>query len=87
MNFIASVRARAREARRRVLFPESADARTLAAVRAIAADGMVEPVLILDRRQPDSHAEARRAGVATIDPATDSATAEITQLLLSLIHI
>ena len=82
MSFIESVRARARAARRRIVFPESTDARTLAAVRALAAEGIAEPLVVLDRRQPETHAEARRAGAATLDPASDPAAAEIAAMLV-----
>ncbi|MFL5605665.1 MAG: phosphate acyltransferase, partial [Gemmatimonadaceae bacterium] len=46
MSFLASVHARAAARRRRIVFPESDDPRTLAAVRALAAAGIVEPVLV-----------------------------------------
>lgn len=83
MSFVAALRARAAAAKRRVAFPESADARTLDAVRALARERIVEPVLILDPRAPESHAAARAAGVATLDPASDPATAAIAEALLA----
>lgn len=46
MSFLASVHARAAVVRRRIVFPESDDPRTLEAVRALAAAGVVEPVLV-----------------------------------------
>jgi phosphate acetyltransferase len=46
VSFLASVHARAAARRRRIVFPESADPRTLAAVRALASAGVVEPVLV-----------------------------------------
>ena len=51
--------------------PEADDARTLAAVRALAAARIVTPILVLDPVRPDSHAEARATGVQCLDPATD----------------
>ena len=71
MSFTADLVARAAARRRRIAFPESGDPRTLDAVRALARDRIVEPVLVLDPSAPDSHAAARALGVETIDPATD----------------
>jgi phosphate acetyltransferase len=55
------VRARAAAARRRVIFPESADPRILAAVAALERDRTVEPVLLSD---PEAH--PLRAEVAAL---------------------
>ena len=71
MTFLADVRARAARHPRRIVFPESADERTLAAVRALAADRIVTPVLVLDPAAPGTHAAARATGVEVIEPATD----------------
>jgi phosphate acetyltransferase len=71
VNFPAEVRARAARARRRIVFPESADERTLVAVRTLAARRIVEPVLILDPAAPETHAAVRAVGVEVLDPATD----------------
>lgn len=49
MNFLESVRRRARERRRRIVFPEGEDPRTLAAVAEIQEEGLVDPVLLGDR--------------------------------------
>jgi phosphate acetyltransferase len=46
VTFLESVHARAAARRRRILFPESADPRTLEAVRALAQSRVVEPVLV-----------------------------------------
>ncbi len=83
MNFLASVRARAAASRRRVVFAESPDPRTIAAVRALAGERVAEPVLVLDPERPDTHRAARAAGVETVDPASDPAAAEIAALLLA----
>ena len=72
MQFLRDVRKRAAAKRRRIVFPESADPRTLAAVSALARDGIVEPVLLLDPDRPDSHAEARATGVEILDIADAS---------------
>ncbi len=50
--FVTSLRARAAVARRRVVFPETDDPRTLAAVRALLAEGVVRPVLVADPDAP-----------------------------------
>jgi phosphate acetyltransferase len=52
VSFIASVRRRAAAAGRRVVFPESDDARTLEAVAALARDRIVEPLIL---RDPANH--------------------------------
>ena len=52
MTFVASLRRRAAAARRRVVFPEVDDARTLEAVAALSRDGIVEPLLV---RDPANH--------------------------------
>ncbi len=82
MTFLARVRARARVARRRIVFPESWDERTLRAVRALAAEQIVEPVLVLDPARPASHAAARALDVETIDPAADPRAIAIAARLL-----
>jgi phosphate acetyltransferase len=67
--FVSSLRRRAAEHRRRIVFPESADPRTQAAVRALAAEGIVEPVLVLDPSSPGSHGAVRAIGVEVLDPS------------------
>jgi phosphate acetyltransferase len=62
VSFLESIRVRAAARLRRIAFPESGDARTLTAVRALAAAGTVVPVLI---REPEFHDDA---GIETIDP-------------------
>jgi phosphate acetyltransferase len=64
LNFLESVRRRAAAEPRRIAFPETGDARTQAAVTALAAAGTVVPVLI---REPGSD-WAERSGLETIDP-------------------
>ena len=71
MSFLTELLERAAAHRRRIIFPESADPRTLAAVRTLAAERIVDPVLVLDPAQPDSHAAARALGLETLDPTTD----------------
>ena len=48
MNFLADVRSRAARTPRRIAFPESADERTIAAVKELVRSRIVDPVLILD---------------------------------------
>lgn len=74
MSFLDSVHRRAAAARRRILFPEGEDARTLDAVERLAVAGSVEPVLI----------GAPRAGVRceTIDPSLNGLHDEVAAELL-----
>ena len=72
MQFVADVRQRAAANRQRIVFPESADPRTLAAVQVLAAERILEPVLLLDPSRPETHAAARATGVETIDIAAPS---------------
>ncbi len=65
--FLATARARARAARRRIVFPESADPRVQSAIRTLAAERIVEPIAILDPRHPESHAAVRSLGVEVVD--------------------
>jgi phosphate acetyltransferase len=46
VSFLETVHARAASRRRRIVFPEAGDPRTLAAVRALSAAGVVVPVLV-----------------------------------------
>jgi phosphate acetyltransferase len=71
-SFLATLRARAATTRPRIVFPESADERTLPAVRALQAQRIVEPVVVLDPAAPETHAEWRAAGVELVDPRADA---------------
>lgn len=82
--FLESVRTRASALSRRIAFPESADPRTLDAVIALKAQGIVEPLLVLDPTAPDSHARARDCGVACVNPATDERRMDVSKTLLEL---
>lgn len=57
--FLEQLKARARARRRRIVFPEGDDPRIVEAARRLAADGVVEPVLIAKNEAP---------GLETIDP-------------------
>ena len=83
MTFLSDLRARAAAAPRRIVFPESADPRTIAAVAALARDRIVDPIVVLDPARPESHAAAAAAGAPTVDPATDHRTASVAELLLA----
>lgn len=71
-SFIATLRARAAASCPRVVFPESADERTLRAVRQLHAERIVHPVVVLDPAAPHTHADWRATGVELVDPATDA---------------
>jgi phosphate acetyltransferase len=81
MTFLENVRTRASALGRRLAFPESADDRTLEAVRSLKRDRIVEPVLVLDPAQPESHDAARATGVTVVDPSSDARGARAASLL------
>ena len=72
--FLAAVQARAAAQVRRIIFPESADARIQAAVTELARRKIVHPVLILDPSAPNSHTTVRSLGLSVRDPADDPFT-------------
>ena len=82
--FLEGVRTRASALSRRIVFPESTDPRTLAAVVELKAKRIVEPILILDPNQPETHQAARATGVECVDPARDGRTDAVTKTLLEL---
>jgi phosphate acetyltransferase len=69
--FLEGVRARASAIAARLVFPESADERTLDAVSRLAAQRIARPVLILDPARPETHERARATGVECLDPMAD----------------
>src|SRR5688572_21686051 len=69
--FLEGVRARASAIAAHLVFPESWDDRTLHAVAQLQARRIARPTLVLDPLRPDSHSQARAAGVECIDPARD----------------
>ena len=84
MTFLDSLRARASAVHRRIIFPESADQRTLAAVRALATQRIVAPTLVLDPARPDTHGDVRALATLdaeivdpTSDPRAEWAAAEL----------
>jgi phosphate acetyltransferase len=76
VSFIASARARAGANRRRIVFPESGDPRTLDAIRALRDSGTVEPVLV---GRP-----ATDPGCEIIDPSRGGLRDDVTAELLRL---
>jgi phosphate acetyltransferase len=76
MTFLAGVQARAAANIRRIVFPETADERTRAAVAALVAGRVVEPLLVLDPAAPETHDAVRALGCTVVDPRTDPRAAE-----------
>jgi len=76
VSFLAAVRTRAQARRRRILFPEFDDERTLAAIRALVRDDVVEPVLV-------GRPAAGAPPCEVIDPARGSLVAEVATELLA----
>lgn len=83
--WIEALRARAASAPRRIVFPETADERTLAAVETLAAERIVQPILVLDPAAPESHRRVRelaaRASLPVVDPASDARRGRIVDAL------
>jgi signal transduction histidine kinase len=71
MNFLAGVQARAAASVRRIAFAESADERTRQAIGELARRRVVQPVVVLDPRAPETHDEVRRLGVEVRDPIAE----------------
>ena len=87
MSFLEGVRVRAAAARRRIIFPESSDSRTLDAVAFLARDKIVDPVLVLDPARPETHRAVRAlasSAIEVLDPATDSRATRIAAELFAL---
>jgi phosphate acetyltransferase len=82
--FLESVRTRASALSRRIVFPESADDRTLDAVTALKALGIVEPVLVLDPAMPGSHAKALATGMPCVHPGDDPRRVAVAATLLEV---
>jgi len=82
--FLERVRARASATPRRIVFPETADPRTLDAVAVLRDKRIVQPVLVLDPAAPHTHARARALGVECIDPGSDARRADVASTLLEL---
>jgi phosphate acetyltransferase len=72
MSFLAGVQSRAAALPRRIVFAEGVDDRTRAAIAELAHRRIVEPIVVLDPRQPATHAELRGLNVEVRDPAADT---------------
>jgi phosphate acetyltransferase len=83
VTFLETVRTRAGVSRRRLVFPESADPRTLAAVAEIIRLGIAEPVVVLDPASPTTHAAVAGLGVPVLDPASDARLEQVVDDLLA----
>ena len=82
--FLDGVRTRASAIGARIVFPESSDERTIAAVQELAARRIVRPVLVLDPARPETHPAARATGVECIDPASDARRTDVAATLLEV---
>ena len=82
--FLEGVRSRASAVQRRIVFPETADARTLEALAVLRDRKIVEPVAVLDPRAPETHAGARALGVECVDPQRDGRRENVAATLLEL---
>ncbi|HEU4989904.1 MAG TPA: phosphate acetyltransferase [Gemmatimonadaceae bacterium] len=86
MSFLADVRARAAALRKRIVFPETADARTIDAVRALRSQAVVTPLLVLDPEAPATHEAVRALGGEVFHPGTDPRADQIAHLLYAARH-
>jgi len=82
MTFLAGVHRRAAAELRRIVFPESADERTRAAIAELALRRIVEPVVVLDPLAPETHQAVRALGVEVRDPRHD----ELTDAAIERLH-
>jgi phosphate acetyltransferase len=81
MDFLSSIRQRARERPRRLIFPEGHDARTLEAVARVAAEQLAVPMVIggdLTRADLD---DLGATEVEVVDPSTDARRPELARRL------
>lgn len=71
MSFLAAVRERAAASPRRLVLPESTDARTIAAARALATAAIATPVLVTPAGDAAARRAADDAGIEWVDPGED----------------
>jgi phosphate acetyltransferase len=81
-SFVGGVRERAAKHRRQIAFPESGDPRVIRAVTALAADGIVDPVVVLDAGT-SRNARAIPSHIEILDPVTDPRRERATEHLLA----
>lgn len=79
--FLQDVHVRAAASPQRIVFPETADPRTVAAVTALRDRKLVEPVLVLDR--PSGAPDVPVTGVEVLDPAGDARRTDIAHELFT----
>lgn len=79
--FVAALRARAADERKRIAFPESADPRVAAAVAALHRDRIVEPVVILEAGADRAPYDA--LGLEVVDPSIDPRRARVAEALVA----
>jgi phosphate acetyltransferase len=82
MTFLTDVQARAAELGRSIVFPETADERTLGAITEVARRGVARPVAVLDPAAPATHDAVRALGVEVRDPIADPFTGTAIDRLL-----
>jgi len=82
VTFLEAVRTRAGASRRRLAFPETADARTLAAVAEVMRLRIAEPLLVLDPAAPETHDAVASVGAPVVDPASDPRVEQLVSDLL-----
>jgi phosphate acetyltransferase len=83
VSFLEQVRTRASASRRRLVFPESADPRTLRAVAEIVRLRLADPVIVLDPAAPETHEAAAITGATVVDPAGDGRTGRVAAEILA----
>jgi phosphate acetyltransferase len=66
LSFLREIRARAAASPRRVVFPESADARIIEAVRLLHEDSIVRPILVLESAEAEAVRVAAETGAAHV---------------------
>lgn len=80
MTFLAAVRVRAGSTRRRIVFPEIEDPRTLEAVRRLTDLRIVDPVLIITAA---TTAETRKVAVAAGVEVLDASAADLSEAVVN----
>jgi len=82
MTFLSDVQTRAAARVRRIVFPETADERTRAAIADLKRRRIVEPIAVLDPRFPETHDAVRELGVEMVDPLGHPTAAKAVERLL-----
>jgi phosphate acetyltransferase len=87
LEFLASVRARARERAARIVFPEGSDPRTLDAAARLLSEGLVRPILLGNREEVAAGLEARATdpeSIPTVDPLSEPVRSDTRAALVEL---